>query len=307
MSSAGSDARLIGLDWGTTSFRAYLLGAGGEILRRLEEPRGILHVQGDDFEGFFLKIMGPRLEEADVPVIVSGMITSRNGWVETPYVDLPAGPAELAAKLTRHPLSGGPVLHFITGATALDATGAPDVMRGEETEIAGLLGQGFDDGLIVMPGTHAKWVRIESGRIATFETFMTGEVFAALKDVTILAKLMQGTDPAPEAFARGVRAGHGDPAALLHRLFHVRTLPLMGMIGETATADFLSGLLIGTEIGAATRTRADARVAIVGRSDLAGRYAEALRVAEIETVETPPDLAARGHFAIARMAGLLDG
>ncbi len=307
MSSAGSDARLIGIDWGTTSFRAYLLGAEGEILRRIEEPRGILHVEGDDFEGFFLRIMGPWLAEADLPVIVSGMITSRNGWVETPYVDLPAGPAELAAKLTRHPLSAGPVLHFITGATAVDATGAPDVMRGEETEIAGLLGQGFDDGLIVMPGTHAKWVRIEAGRIARFETFMTGEVFAALKGGTILAKLMDGTDSAPEAFARGVQAGHGDPAALLHRLFHARTLPLMGIISERETADFLSGLLIGTEIGAATRTRADTRVAIVGRSDLAGRYAKALGIAGVDTIETPPDLAARGHHAIAQMAGLVDG
>ncbi len=306
MSSDGSDPRLIGVDWGTTSFRAYLLGGGAEILGRLEEPRGILHVDGDDFEGFLRRIIGPWLDRAAVPVIVSGMITSRNGWVETPYVDLPAGPAELAAKLTRRPLSGGPDLHFITGATALDATGAPDVMRGEETEIAGLLGQGFDAGLIVMPGTHSKWVRIEAGRIATFETFMTGEVFAALKDATILAKLMRGTDPAPEAFERGVQAGHADPAALLHRLFHARTLPLMGVISERETADFLSGLLIGTEIGAATRAGDPGKVAIVGRSELASRYSTALRIAGIDARPTAPDLAARGHFAIASMAGLID-
>lgn len=306
MSSVGSDPGLIGVDWGTTSFRAYLLGAGGEILRRLEEKRGILHVEGGDFQGFLLGAIGPWLEDAKLPVMVSGMITSRNGWVETPYLDLPAGPAELAAQLTRYPLSGGPDLHFITGATALDATGAPDVMRGEETEIAGLLGQGVDAGLVVMPGTHAKWVRIAAGRITGFETFMTGEVFAAMKSATILAKLIDGTDPAPEAFARGVRAGFSDPAALLHRLFHARTLPLMGVIAQSETADFLSGLLIGTEIGAATPGRDVGKVAIVGRSDLAERYAEALTIAGIETTRTPPDLAARGHHAIARMAGLVE-
>ena len=157
--------------------------------------------------GFPPRGHGPWLAEADVPVIVSGMITSRNGWVETPYVDLPAGPAELADKLTRHPLSAGPDRALHHRATALDATGAPDVMRGEETEIAGLLGQGFDDGLIVMPGTHAKWVRIEAGRIADFETFMTGEVFAALKDATILGTLMEDGPFNEVGFALGSPQG----------------------------------------------------------------------------------------------------
>ncbi len=306
MNSAGSDPRLIGIDWGTTSFRAYLLGAGGEILRRLEARRGILHVEGGDFEGFFREQVEPWLGEWDLPVIASGMITSRNGWIETPYLDLPAGPAELAENLTVHRLSSGQELRFITGATALDATGAPDVMRGEEAEIVGLLDLGVSDGLIVMPGTHSKWVRVESGRIASFETFMTGDVFSALREATILGKLMQGTNPAPQAFERGVRAGHGTPEALLHRLFHARTLPLTGVIGETETADFLSGLLIGTEIGAATSGSQTDRVAIVGRSDLAQRYADAMEIAGIGTTQVPSDLAARGHYAIARMAGLVE-
>lgn len=305
MSSDGSDPRLIGIDWGTTTFRAYLMGAGGKVLGRIAEKRGILHVENGDFEGYFRQVLSPWIAGTRLPVVVSGMITSRNGWVETPYVDLPAGPSELAAKLTRHALPGGPDLYFITGATAHDATGAPDVMRGEETEIIGLLGQGFVNGLLVMPGTHSKWVRIEAGRIAGFETFMTGEVFGALKDATILGRLMAGTDPSPEAFARGVRAGHGEPAALLHRMFHARTLPLTGVISERETADFLSGLLIGTEIGAATRAGGIGKVAVVGRSDLAARYVEAMRIAAIETEAAPADLAAAGHFAVARIAGLV--
>lgn len=306
MNSVGSDPLLIGVDWGTTSFRAYLLGVGGKILRRHEEKRGILNVDGGDFEGFFREQVGPWLAKTPVPVIASGMITSRNGWIETPYVDLPAGPSELASELTVHTLSGGQKIHFITGATALDASGAPDVMRGEETEIAGLLHRGVADGLVVMPGTHSKWLRLEAGRIASFETYMTGDVFSALREATILGKLMQGMDPAPEAFARGVRAGSGNPAALLHRLFHARTLPLMSVFSERETADFLSGLLIGTEIGAAVAGRDVGPVSIVGRSDLARRYGDALTLAGLEVAETPTDLAAAGHFAIARMAGLLE-
>ncbi|WP_068117311.1 2-dehydro-3-deoxygalactonokinase [Tropicimonas marinistellae] len=307
MNSDGSEPRLIGVDWGTTSFRAYLLGTGGAILRRIELRRGILHVEEGDFEGFFRTHVGPWLTEYPLPVIVSGMITSRNGWIETPYVELPAGPEELAEKLTAHRLADGLEIYFITGATALDATGAPDVMRGEETEIAGALDTGLTDGLLVMPGTHSKWVKLSTGRIAAFETFMTGEVFAALRDATILGKLMAGTEPAPEAFARGVRAGFASPGALLHRLFHARTLPLMGLLEEWETADFLSGLLIGTEIGAAIAGRDIDCVSIIGRSDLARRYGEALGIAGIGVVETPPDLATRGHLAIARMAGLMEG
>jgi len=305
MSSVASEAALIGVDWGTSSLRAFLIGAKGEVIDGVSSPEGIMKVPDNSFEAVFDRLIAPWCAHSDLPILASGMITSRNGWVETPYADMPLGASGLASALVTHETASGARIHFITGA-CIEHAGGPDVMRGEETQIIGASGLGLNGGTFVMPGTHSKWVHVRDGQIEDFSTYMTGEIFAALKGHTILGTLMEGDDFIREAFETGVSAGLESKANLLHNLFHVRTLPLMGKIPKVATADYMSGLLIGTEIAAAANGLSNiGTVTLVGRTDLSDRYEIALNTAGVESRRAPDDVVAKGHFVIARAAGLV--
>ena len=304
MNSAVSEPALIGIDWGTSSLRAFLIGMQGEVLDSVTTGEGIMQIPDRNFDAVFDRLVGSFPSNAGLPIVVSGMITSRNGWVETPYVTMPTGPEHLARSLVRHQSQSGALIHFVTGASTEHISG-PDVMRGEETQIIGSAALGLSDGVFVMPGTHSKWVHVALGKIQDFATYMTGEVFASLKDHTILGTLMEMSNFDLSAFQKGVSAAQDRRANLLHDLFHVRTLPLMGKLKETETADFLSGLLIGTEIVAALKKNEVKRVTIVGRDDLADRYEIALQAIGISCQRAPDDIAAKGHFLIAQAAGLL--
>ncbi|HMK79711.1 MAG TPA: 2-dehydro-3-deoxygalactonokinase [Xanthobacteraceae bacterium] len=307
-----SGAKLIALDWGTTSCRAYLLGVDGAILERLTDGPGILKVEHGAFGKMEQGAFGAWLDSmiggwiathGVVPVLLSGMIGSRQGWREAPYARCPAGAEDLVAALTRFEHDGLALALMPGLATENDAM--PDVMRGEETQILGALALGGRDcGLFLLPGTHSKWAQVSGGRIVAFRTFMTGEVFGALKDHTILGRLMQaGTDA--EGFARGVREGAalGSAGALLNRLFAARSYGLTGRLADTALADYLSGLLIGAEVAEAVR-QANAAVTIVASATLAQRYQDALRLLGRESTLAPQDCVAAGHWRLARAAAL---
>lgn len=305
MNLAASEPALIGIDWGTSSLRAFLISAGGEVLESVSSGEGIMQIPDRNFDAVFDRAVGLLPSTGALPIVVSGMITSRNGWIETPYVTMPTGPELLAQSLVPHQSRSGALIHFVTGATT-EHIGGPDVMRGEETQIIGSAAIGLSDGVFVMPGTHSKWVHVADGKIQDFATYMTGEIFASLKDHTILGTLMEKSPFNIPAFKQGVSAAQDRQANLLHDLFHVRTLPLMGKLKKTETADFLSGLLIGNEIAAALLDNHTAKtVTIVGRSDLADRYAIALEEAGVACQRAPDDIAAKGHFLIAQAAGLL--
>jgi 2-dehydro-3-deoxygalactonokinase len=251
-------------------------------------------------------------------VIASGMIGSRQGWVEVPYRPCPADAAGLAGHLHSHVTARGRRLCFVPGLTVAGAL--PDVMRGEETEILGALADQPEGRLFVLPGTHSKWARIEDGRrIASFATYMTGELFAVLKAHSILGRLMEGGGRDDAAFARGAAIGlDGDArhGGLLRRLFSARTLALVGDLAPEATESYLSGLLIGAEVrealaGMGTGPGAAAGagggpVTLVGGSELVGRYDRVLALAGVATARAAPDAAARGQFLLAELAGLLD-
>lgn len=302
----GTRTALIGIDWGTTSFRAYRMDRDGAVLGAHDAPAGILQVDPGGFDDALERELGP--DDRKVPVIASGMITSRQGWVETPYLDCPADAAMLARGLTPHTTATGRRIWFVNGLTTVDAVGIPDVMRGEETQIVGC-GQ---QGLFVLPGTHSKWALAVEDRIEWFATFMTGELFTALKDHTILGRPMRGDAAAPAAFKRGVEVGlQDDPAGggLLRRLFSTRTHGLFGNIEAEALSDYLSGLLIGAEIreadGCTADRSPDRQITLIGRGPLIARYDRALRLADYIPRLADEESAARGHFAIARMAGLI--
>jgi 2-dehydro-3-deoxygalactonokinase len=293
---------MIGVDWGTTSLRAYRIGAGGAVLDRLDRPGGILTVAEGGFPAALADAIGPWLSAGETRVLLCGMVGSRQGWVEAPYLRCPAGPAEIAAATIPVPFDSAEV-RLVPGLTTEDQHGIPDVMRGEETKLVALadaLGGGGH--LACLPGTHSKWARIEGGRIAHFTTHMTGEAFAALSQHTILARTSAEGPERPEAFARGVaRAGQG--GGLLHHLFGARTLHLMDRLEAAETRSFLSGLLIGHEIVAALAETGATRVELVGAAGLAALYAEALRLAGVTVRSHDPDLVAAGLHHVGRSLG----
>ena len=299
-------AGFIALDWGTSSFRAYLVGADGAVRDERASAEGILSVTDGAFEPVFERQAASW--DTALPVLASGMITSRQGWREVPYAPAPAGPAELAAGVTRFRAGGGRVIAFVPGVSVRVQNGVPDVMRGEETQIVGALtGQ---SGLFVMRGTHCKWVAVEAGRIARFATFMTGEMFAVLKGHSILGRLMTVDGGHGPGFARGVEAGLAGArsgAGLLHDLFSVRTLGLFGDVAGDDLAAYLSGLLIGSEISGARAMFAPGPdgVTVIGAAALAEPFGKALAIAGIAWRPGPADAAVRGLAKIGKLAGVI--
>lgn len=300
-----SDGKLIGLDWGTTSCRAYLLEADGAPLARLTDGPGILKIEPGGFGAWLDSMIGGWIAtHGAVPVVLSGMIGSRQGWREAPYAACPAGADDLVARLVR--FEHDRLALALAPGLSCENEGMPDVMRGEETQILGALTlSGREDGLFLLPGTHSKWAQVAGGRIVSFRTFMTGEVFGALKDHTILGRLMRAGEDA-EAFARGVAEGAalGSAGALLNRLFATRSYGLMGRLGEGALSDYLSGLLIGAEVAAAAAGCPRGSVTIIASAALAQRYADALHLLGRGSTLAPADCVAAGHWRLARAAGL---
>lgn len=304
-----SQASLVAVDWGTTRFRAWLVGRDGEILDRVQAAAGILSVAGGDFGGTFDRLVGAWLHQGRLPVVASGMIGSRQGWCEAPYAECPAGAGDLAGNLVAVTSPAGHEVRLVPGVMRTDADGVPDVMRGEETQIVGCLAEGeAPRRLFVLPGTHSKWAVVEQGRIARFATFMTGELFALLRGHGILGRLMEGDAHDPAAFRRGVAYGNKADGGLLKRLFSVRTLALFEKLPATGVASYLSGLLIGHEIAEAIDWAGSPHVAttrpmIVGSSTLAPRYAEALAQLGIESATGPEEAAVAGIRRILAAAG----
>jgi 2-dehydro-3-deoxygalactonokinase len=300
-------AALIGIDWGTTAFRAYRVDAGGTVIETHEAPAGILGVRDGDFAAVLTREVGTWLAaELDLPVIASGMITSRQGWLEVPYCRCPAGSAQIAAALMRHP--DNQALHFVPGLSRIDDDGVPDVIRGEETQILGELGDRKGRHLLVLPGTHSKWALVEDGSITWFATYMTGEVFGVLKAHSILGRLMQGEAEDHAAFERGLAYARTGKGGLLRRLFSARTLGLFDLLPDSGIASYLSGLLIGSEIEealACVQAPGDGAIGVIGASQLAWRYRAALGTRGLRVRPAAAHASARGQFLIARAAGLI--
>jgi len=297
---------LIAIDWGTTSARAYCLGAGGDVVTSRTVPLGVLQVQDGAFPEALAKLLGDWHDVA-APRLACGMVGSRQGWREAPYVDCPAPLATLAAGIVH---VDGDALAIVPGVRTRDANGIPDVMRGEETQLAGAIDECEVRVLAVLPGTHSKWARVERGHLVDFATYMTGEMYDVMLKHSILGRLAQPAGPASgDAFAQGVSRGLG-AGALCHDLFGARTLALMGEIAPVDVPDWLSGLLIGREVrdARAWAQRQDGdgtRVRVIGTDALTTRYAAALTQAGLSVERAPVDAAARGLWRIAQHAALV--
>ena len=270
---------MIGIDWGTTSFRAFRMARDGTIRDRRTSQRGIMNVPDARFGDTLREEIGPWLAAGEAHVLLSGMIGSRQGWVEAPYLPCPAGLPDLAAALIDIPFDWARV-KLVPGLSGTDPSGVPELMRGEEAQVLGVPSLIRSGGLACLPGTHSKWVTVEGGRITGFTTHMTGEVFAALRGHTILGRMMRdgppGTPVGGAPFEAGLRRS-ANPGGLLHHLFGVRSRALSGELIDTDAPAYLSGLLIGHEIRAAlARTGGNVAVQVIGEPGLTELYATAI-------------------------------
>jgi len=301
---------LIAIDWGSSSFRAYLMAPNGAILDEVASGDGIGSVAAGAYPATLKRLIGRWLEaHPSLPVVASGMVGSRHGWREAAYVKCPAGPREVATQLTPVEADSRRV-HLAAGLSYVDEAAQPDVMRGEETEIFGVADSGAR--LIVLPGSHSKWAKVNGDRVVAFKTFVTGELFAALRDHTVagaFARAAPAKSPG-EAFALGVRRGAAAVACegksgVIGLLFGARSLPLTGGLAEDDAGEYLSGLLIGAEIGEARRFFPGEEPHVAGAEALVARYLAAFEALGVSARAAPRRAAARGLFRIARDGGLL--
>lgn len=305
---------LIGLDWGTSSLRASLYAADGSVLDRRARPWGIQHLPEGGYAAALAGIAGDWRERwPATPVIAAGMVGSRQGWHEVPYVACPADPAAIAAGVVPFD-SGAGVLHFAPGIMQPGTT--PDVMRGEEAQIIGALEvePGLSrDSLLVLPGTHCKWAHVLGGRVERFTTYLTGELFAMLRDHSIIGRPARDLPAAQPsggaAFVRGLYAARESGAAgIAGRLFTTRSLYLTGALPVEETLDYLSGLLVGEEIRSALAEHGGGACppcVILGDPALCDRYRLALGTFGVEDVRTLDDTGPAGLWRIATAAGLV--
>ena len=300
----------VGYEAATPPFRAYLMSPSSEILDQVASSDGIGSVAPGTYPATLKRLTGRWLDaRAGPPIIASGMVGSRHGWREAPYVPCPAGPRDVAAHLAEVEADGRRVV-LAPGLSYLDESGQPDVMRGEETEIFGVADVGAR--LIVLPGSHSKWAKVNGDRVVAFKTFVTGELFAALRDHTVagaFARAAPAKSPG-EAFALGVRRGAAAVACegksgVIGLLFGARSLPLTGGLAEDDAGEYLSGLLIGAEIGEARRFFPGEEPHVAGAEALVERYLAAFEALGVPARAAPMRAAARGLFRIARDGGLL--
>ena len=280
MAKHSGGARFV-IDWGTSNFRAYRFAPDGRVAETHQAPCGILSVADQQFAAVLQQQIGHWLYEGDV-LYFSGMITSRNGWVETPYVDAPACLKDLAEGAVKVAGDHGQTLFFLPGVCMRSPTA--DVMRGEEIQVFGSLADDEHTATVVLPGTHSKWVQVEAGRLQHFTTHMTGEVFGVMRQHSILGRLMPDTPQVfrQDAFLNGVaRSALGQSLGLLHDLFTTRSTVLLEQMPAEDCADYLSGLLIGHEIRAGLASApAQGPIILVGEAALCQRYKIALQASD---------------------------
>lgn len=326
--TTGSPARaaLIALDWGTSSLRAYRLDAAGRTLDTRHLPWGIMRLPQplqdgaattalSGFELAFEQACGDWLRaELALPVIACGMVGSAQGWKEAAYLDVPVDLQRIGTLLTKVEREDGPALHIVPGL--IQRHGLPNVIRGEETQVVGVMAdqatRSADSVLIGLPGTHSKWVSARRGRVTHFDTFMTGEVYAALRGHTILGRTMADAASADmAAFERGLKVA-GAPAGragVLSTVFSTRALGLTGELAPESQADYLSGLLIGHEIAALADMLQQQgelpRIVLCGDPALCRRYIQAMQHYGLGTPEQAQNATERGLWHLAICAGLI--
>ena len=306
---------LIGIDWGSSNLRVALLDAQGGLIDRRESPAGVFTIKDGNFATALLPLCSDWLAQRRVPLLACGMIGSRQGIADVPYVTCPANVDDLARQLGRvelFPLGGSasdePVtLHIVPGLNTGSGAKGWDVIRGEETQLLGVPAGAANS--YVLPGTHSKWMkRSQSGQIENFQTYMTGELYELLRTHSSLGRVMEPAQWSTDVFQQGVSEARS--TALESLLFRVRTAGLMGRFQPHELPDYLSGLLIGAEVKAGLAQFAPINISqpihLLGSAQLTQRYAVAFAQFGQTTNEMPGDAVFDGLLSIARAAKLVD-
>ena len=300
---------LITADWGTSSFRAFLVGGNAEVFEKKQAPLGIMKVENKDFAGIFTQLLKDWLSNyPNIPVLMSGMIGSEQGWSLAPHVKLPAGNKELAAALHPVRISTGRTGYIIPGLKTVGSSGIHDIMRGEETQIVGgFKNKWTNECVLCLPGTHSKWVILKDGVVTNFQTSMTGEVIDVLAGNSILSRLMEDHNIGlNESFAKGINRSI-EIGGLLHHLFAVRSQGFIGKVPKRDLKTYLAGILIGHEIKGMMEIypKLDS-ITIIGGAKVLKIYEKAFDIFSVDTQLLDGDIAAiQGHLMIAKIAGLI--
>jgi 2-dehydro-3-deoxygalactonokinase len=292
----------VAVDWGTSSFRGWLMSAAGEVLAESRGSEGMLHCAGTGFA----PVLRGHLGKLGVPdatnILICGMAGARQGWVEAPYLKTPTRLEALHEGAVRIDAAGD--IRILPGIAQARA-GQPDVMRGEETQLLGVTEADFT-GLVCIPGTHSKWISIEAGRVVEFSTYMTGELFSVISRHSILAHAIEaGGPPAADtqAFRDGLATAQAAPTGLTASLFRLRAAQLLGFEQRADGAARLSGLLIGAEIADALHRHGTRQaLRLIGAGGLGGLYESALREAGFDVRVVDAEGASRRGLAKAAIS-----
>jgi 2-dehydro-3-deoxygalactonokinase len=292
----------VAADWGTSSLRVWAMRPGGEVVAERRSQEGMQSVAPGGFPAVLAAHVAAFREAGSIaeaaPVVLCGMVGARQGWREAPYRDVPASPAEIVAEAIEVDRD----VRILPGLARRDGA-RPDVMRGEETQLLGLL---LDDpafeGVVAMPGTHSKWVTIAKGRVVDFATVMTGELFALLSGQSIIrhsiGEAKPSGDPDSTVFLAGLADGFDAPARVIERLFSLRPRGLLLGAGGGEIADRLSGMLIGAEVAVQLSER-PAPVRLVASGTAARLYGRAIAEFGGTAVTVDADEAVRRGLAFA--------
>ena len=273
------------VDWGSSSFRAYRYDSVGQLVEKIDLSAGIKTLSNANFETVLLDNIGNWLQDGDA-ILLAGMITSRDGWIETPYLKCPLSLHQLAENSVRKNLSNGSTALFLPGVSA-----PMDVMRGEELQLYGSLTG--DDQIVILPGTHSKWVYARSGVLEQFHTVVTGELFDLLINNSLIGGLATSTDWSELSFSNGVLDGFNS-SAIISQLFSARSGVLLEQLKAQDVHSYLSGLLIGNEIRESVKFYPDVPKLLVGTDSLLDRYQLAFELLGLEVKRGQGDAAATG-------------
>ena len=268
----------IGVDWGTTNLRAWGMSRESTVLSQVSTDQGMNGLHPGDFESILLKNVDVWLTgSGPVPVIVCGMAGAKGAWETAPYREAPCLPLSAEESVAPRTADRRLAVRILPGIC--QTRPAHDVMRGEETQIAGFLSvyPGFD-GIACLPGTHTKWVHLSAGEIVSFRTFMTGELFGLLQRYSVLREVLDGSNWDEAEFASSVETQISRPEALAARIFTARAESLISGLEPAKATGRLSGALIGAELAAARTYWLGRDVVLIGPDRLAGAYARALAV-----------------------------
>ena len=302
MSEAEQRPAFIGVDWGTSSFRAWLFGEEGGVLDVFQGPFGIRQITDQSFEKTLRTAIGSWLvANEDIAVIMCGMIGSAQGWYEAGYLSGQIGVGELSSGMVKVPDTQLNVM-IVPGIRGVSVAGLNDVVRGEETLLAGWLQQPTDnEAVFCLPGTHSKWIVAREGQVNQLTTFMTGELFELMRTRSILAPLIDSqavADSKSDIFSKGLTLAQS-PAGLLHQMFAIRAGALTGQFAKSDVLTLLSGVLVGAECLAVKSLVQNKSVTLMSSGDLKQTYQNAFEhFGFVFNVADSEQAAQKGLFSI---------